>query len=279
MKVLVVGNLGMLGTDLMEAFAVHHHVLGVDREEVDITDASRCARYLGEIRPEVVVNAAALTNVDYCEDHKDEAFLINGEGAGHLAQATAAIGSEFMHFSTDYIFDGLKEEPYSERDRPNPRSIYGMSKLRGEELVRANHPNPLIIRTSWLFGLHGKNFIRTILDAAREGTQLRVVNDQKGSPTYSKDLAARTVRMARSKCRGLYHLTNQGSCTWYELAVQTVLWAGLTGIEVVPVTTAEYRRPAPRPANSVLDNARLRLEGMPLMRPWQAAAQEYIRLL
>jgi dTDP-4-dehydrorhamnose reductase len=279
MKVLIVGNLGMLGMDLMEAFAANHQVVGVDREEMDITDASRCARSLEEIRPDVVINAAALTNVDYCEDHEEETFLINGEGAGNLALATAAIGSEFVHYSTDYVFDGLKEEPYHEHDRPNPRSVYGMSKLRGEELVRSGHPDPLILRTSWLFGLHGKNFIRTILDAARAGAQLRVVDDQKGSPTYSRDLAARTVRMARSKCRGLYHLTNLGSCTWYELGVQAVKWAGLTGVEVIPVATAEYRRPAPRPANSVLDNARLRLEGMPMMRSWQAAAQEYIRLL
>jgi dTDP-4-dehydrorhamnose reductase len=279
MKVLVVGNLGMLGTDLMEAFAANHQVVGVDREEMDITDASQCARSLRELRPDVVINAAALTNVDYCEDHEQEAFLINGEGAGNLALAAASIGSEFVHYSTDYVFDGLKQEPYSERDRPNPRSIYGMSKLRGEELVQSSHPDALILRTSWLFGFHGKNFIRTILGAAREGAQLRVVDDQKGSPTYSRDLAARTVRMARSKCRGLYHLTNQGSCTWYELAVQAVKGADLTGVELIPVATADYQRPAPRPANSVLDNARLRLEGMPMMRPWQVAVEEYIQLL
>jgi dTDP-4-dehydrorhamnose reductase len=279
MKVLIVGNLGMLGSDLMKAFTPNHEVIGVDRAEMDVTDESQCNQCIRNLRPDVVINAAALTDVDYCEYHQEEALLINGDGAGNLARAAAAAGSQFVHYSTDYVFDGLKEGAYLEEDRPNPQSVYGMSKMRGEKLVRSCCPDALILRTAWLFGFNGKNFVRTILGAARERTHLRVVDDQKGSPSYTKDLAAYTVRMVSTKCRGIYHLTNAGSCTWYELAVHAMACAGITGVEVTPVTTADFPRPARRPANSVLENSRLRREGMPMMRPWQAAAQEYIALL
>jgi len=279
MRILIVGHLGMLGTDLMKEAGLRHDVSGVDRQEVNITDRVQCRELLRDFRPDSVVNAAALTRVDYCETHGEEALQVNGYGAGNLAEAAASAGALLVHYSTDYIFDGRKAGPYLEEDAPNPRSAYGRSKLRGEELVRTSGKDHLILRTAWLFGQNGVNFIHTILGAATKGQSLRVVNDQKGSPTYSRDVAAYTIRMIEAGCRGTYHVTNSGSCTWCHLAVCAVEWAGMKDVQVIPVTTAEFPRPAPRPANSVLANARLEREGFSPMRAWQEAAREYVMLL
>ncbi len=279
MKVLIVGARGMLGTALVKAFSSSHQVQGVDLPGLDITDRDQCQRRAGEFSPDVIVNSAALTAVDYCEDHEEEAFRVNGEGAGNLAGAAAAIGAVLVYYSTDYVFDGLNSDAYLEEDPPNPQSVYGRSKWRGEELVRAHCPDHLILRTSWLFGENGKNFVATVLTAARSGQPLRVVNDQRGSPTYTRDLAGCTLRMLDAACRGTYHVTNGGSCSWFELAVRAVEWAGISDVRVTPVTSAEYPRPARRPPNSVLANARLDREGFPPMRPWPLAVQEYIKKL
>jgi dTDP-4-dehydrorhamnose reductase len=276
MKVLIAGCLGMLGTDLMAAFSPVHDVIGLDLPEMDIAVLEQCDARMQELRPDVVINAAAFTRVDDCETQEKKAFLVNGHGAGNLSKAAASTGSLFVHYSTDYIFDGLKSEAYLEEDAPNPKSIYGKSKLLGEDLIRRNCPNHLIIRTSWLFGRNGPNFIRTIVDLARKGAPLRVVDDQRGSPTYSRDLAAYTLKMIAAGCRSTYHVTNSGSCTWFELASRAVQWAGIEGVSIAPVPTSEFPRPAPRPANSILANARLKQDGLALMRPWQTAAREYI---
>jgi len=265
----------MLGTDLVETIGPTHDVVGFDIQEIDITSMDQCLSAAEKYRPEVIINAAAFTRVDDCEMNPDKAFLVNGDGAGNLARAANVQGAVLIHYSTDYVFDGLKQDAYVEEDVPNPQSIYGKSKLRGENQVRDYCPNHLILRTSWLFGRNGPNFIRTIIGMAIQGTPLRVVNDQTGSPTYSKDLAAYTLRMIEAGCLGTYHLTNSESCTWFELASRTVEWAGLANTLITPVTTAEFPRPAQRPVNSVLANARLQREGIPLMRPWQEAAREY----
>ncbi len=276
MKVLIVGNRGMLGTDLMREFAGGHEVVGLDLPEIDITDSGRCMTLFQRILPGVVINAAALTAVDYCESHEDEALRVNADGPGNLAAAAAAVGARFIHYSTDYVFDGLKQGPYLETDETGPRSAYGRSKLRGEKNVREAMTDHVILRTAWLFGCHGKNFIRTILKAARGGQALRVVDDQRGSPTYSRDLAACTLRLARADCRGIYHATNSGNCSWYELACFAIACAGIDGVSIQPVSSAEYPLPAPRPSNSVLANEALRQEGFPRLRPWQEAVREYI---
>jgi dTDP-4-dehydrorhamnose reductase len=276
MKVLIVGCLGMLGTDLMEAFSPLHDVIGYDRPEMDISQLEACLAGVKKLQPDVIVNAAAFAQVDDCETHEKEAFSVNGYGAGNLSEAAASTGSLLVHYSTDYVFDGTKKGAYQEGDIPNPKSIYGKSKLLGENLVRRNCPNHMILRTSWLFGQNGANFIRTIVGAAGKGRPLRVVNDQKGSPTYSRDLAAQTLKMISAGCRSTYHVTNSGSCTWYELASRAVEWAGIKGVSIAPVSTSEFPRPAPRPANSILANTRLEQEGIPLMRYWQAAAREYV---
>ena len=277
MKVLVIGSLGMLGRDLVAEFNRDCDVLGVDQAETDITRLDACLDRVKDFRPEVIVNAAALTHVDYCETHEAEAYSINGKGAENLAKAADSTGALLVHYSTDYVFDGLKPEPYLEEDAPNPLSVYGKSKLSGEEGIRMYYPNHLILRISWLFGPNGTNFIRKIIDAAKQGKKLRVVMDQKGSPTYTGDVAAHTLKMIRATCRETYHLTNQGTCTWYELAVESLKSAGLDDVSVEPVSSEEFKLPAPRPRNSVLENDRLKRDGLPLMRPWQNAVDEYIR--
>jgi dTDP-4-dehydrorhamnose reductase len=276
MKVLVVGSRGMLGTDLMAVLSPAYDVRGVDLPDLDITQLEKCLAKVKELLPDILINAAAFTQVDRCETNEKDAFLINGYGAGNLAKAAAAAGSLLIHYSTDYIFDGLKQEPYLEEDVPNPKSVYGKSKLLGETLIREYCSKHMILRTSWLFGLNGANFIRTILDVARKGAPLRVVNDQKGSPTYSRDLAAHTRIMVEAGCRGTYHVTNSGSCTWYDLASCALEWAGIHTVPIAPVSTSEFPRPAQRPANSVLANSRLERDGLPSMRSWQLAAREYV---
>jgi dTDP-4-dehydrorhamnose reductase len=274
MKILVIGARGMLGRDLMKVLATEKPV-GLDLPELDITDAGSCRSQMEELAPELVINAAAFTNVDACETQQDEALRINGYGAGNIAAAAHALGALLVHYSTDYVFDGSAAEAYHEDDRPHPLSVYGRSKLLGEEQVAQKCPNHLILRTSWLFGCHGKNFIRTIVEAARAGRPLQVVDDQRGSPTYALDLAAQTRGMVDAGCRGIYHVTNQGACTWYELACRSVEYAGLNA-RIEPVKTYEVPRPAPRPACSVLANTRLERQGLARMRPWQEAVQSYV---
>jgi len=276
MRIVIVGNRGMLGTDLMSAFDRSDALLGLDLPDIDITDPSQCRERIPPFRPDVIISAAALTAVDYCESHSEEAFRVNGQGAGNLAAVAQSISARLVHYSTDYVFDGLKPEPYLEEDSPAPRSVYGKSKLRGEELIRAASPEHLILRTAWLFGRNGKNFIRTILAAARSGKELRVVADQRGSPTYTRDLAECTARMIRAGCRGLYHVTNSGACTWHELAVRALDLASIRPAGIVPVSTEDYPLPAPRPANSVLANTRLVRDGLPPLRPWPEAVRDYI---
>jgi dTDP-4-dehydrorhamnose reductase len=277
MKSLIVGHKGMLGTELMTVFAAAGPVTGVDISDLDITDAVQCHEWVNRVGPDVIVNAAALTAVDYCESHEEEANRVNGEGPGNLAQAAAKSGALFVHYSTDYVFDGMKAAAYTEDDPTCPRSAYGRSKLLGENRVQASGSGYLILRTAWLFGCHGKNFIQTILRAARSGQQLRVVDDQRGSPTSARDLAAHTRRLVESGCRGIFHATNSGACSWYELAWRCIEWAGIKGVNLSPCSTAEYSLPAPRPANSVLAAIRLENCGIGAMRPWQEAARDYIR--
>jgi dTDP-4-dehydrorhamnose reductase len=278
MRALIVGGQGMLGRELCDVFSADHEVLGIGMPEFDMTKPGACEKLVREFRPTLVINSAALTAVDYCESHEAEAFSVNAEGAANLAAAAAGVQGPFIQYSTDYVFDGNKTGPYTEDDATSPLSAYGRSKLGGELRVREATPDHLILRTAWLFGVAGNNFIRTIFSAGRDGRGLRVVSDQQGSPTYARDLAAHTRLLVESGCRGTFHLTNAGSCTWYELACRVVGWAGL-GVSVTPVTSAEFPRPAPRPRNSVMENRRLREAGLPPMRHWQEAAREYVEIL
>jgi dTDP-4-dehydrorhamnose reductase len=276
-KVLVLGANGMLGRELMDLLSERWAPTGADVDEVDITDREGTAAYIRALKPKVVINAAAYTDVDGCERDPEGAFAVNARGAAHAAAACSESASRMVQISTDYVFDGLKGKPYLESDRPNPRSVYGRSKLAGERAVGETLEDYIIIRTSWLFGAKGKNFVDTILNAASRRSVLEVVGDQHGSPTYVRDLAAAVDRLLATDCRGIVNVTNGGVCSWCEYARAILEIAGVEGVTVNEITSERLSRPAPRPPFSVLDGSRYaELTGAPL-RHWREAVEEYIR--
>lgn len=279
-RILITGAEGLLGTPTAARFAADTacEVLAPGHGELDITDAARVAHCFETFQPDLVVNCAAFTRVDDCESSEALACRVNGEGAGHVAEAAARAGARLIHISTDYVFDGCATSPLREdapTAPPDRLSAYGRSKLLGEQAVRSRHPSALIVRTAWIYGPDGPGFPATILRLARERPRLRVVVDQRGSPTYAPDLAEAIQRLARLDADGIVHVTNAGDCTWHELAVEICRRARLD-TPVDPVTTAEFPRPARRPAYSVLDNSRyIELTGAPL-RSWREALGTYL---
>jgi len=276
-RVLVIGAAGMLGHELMDILSPRWELTGVDIGEVDIADKERTAAYIGALSPHAVVNAAARTDVDGCESDSEGAFAVNARGAAHVAAACGSSGSRMIQISTDYVFDGITSEPYRESDRPNPQGVYGKSKLAGEEAVEGTLSDSLIVRTSWLFGRHGKNFVDTILKAASARSVLEVVGDQYGCPTYARDLAAAIGALLATDCRGIVNVTNSGICSWCEYARAILELAGIAGVRVNEITSERLSRPAPRPRFSALDGSRYAgLVGAPL-RHWREAVGEYIQ--
>lgn len=278
MKIMVLGHRGMLGSDLMARLGATHDVTGIDIGDFDITSPNECARVIAEGLPEVVVNAAAYTNVDGCEADRERCFAVNAGGVKNIAIACRGTGIRIVHFSTDYIFDGRKETPYLESDPPAPLNVYGASKLEGERMLGAFSDQWLLIRTAWLYGRGGKNFVKTILEKASTVGALDVVDDQIGSPTYSWDLAAAAQLLIEEGRQGVYHLTNRGRCSWHEFACKILLYAGKTGVVVRPIHSDALVRPAARPAWSVLSSRKFTKETGKAMRPWQIALQEYLAL-
>jgi dTDP-4-dehydrorhamnose reductase len=274
--VFVTGAAGMLGRAVMPALAAAgHEALGGDLPELDVTDFARVRGAVAGFHPDWIVHLAAFTKVDECETRRDEAFLVNGLGARNVALAAAAAGAALLAMSTDYVFDGTATSPYREYDAPGPRSVYGASKWAGEQGVREVHPRHVIVRTSWLFGPGGANFVDTILAKARAGERLRVVDDQRGSPTFAHDLAQGLLRLMEAAQYGTYHCTNSGDCTWYELAERALAGAGLR-VPLERTDTASFPRPAPRPAYSVLANAYFeRVTGW-RMPPWPDAVGRHL---
>jgi dTDP-4-dehydrorhamnose reductase len=276
-RVLVIGAAGMLGHELTDILSADWKLTGVDIGELDITDGEGAAAYIMSLRPYAVVNAAARTDVDGCESDPEGAFAVNARGAGHVAAACGTSASRMIQISTDYVFDGLKGEPYRESDRPNPQSVYGRSKLAGEEAVGAALSDYLIVRTSWLFGRHGKNFVDTVLKAASQQSVLEVVGDQYGCPTYARDLATGIGALLTTDCRGIVNVTNSGICSWCEYARAILELAGINGVRVSEITSDRLERHAPRPPFSALDGSRYAgLMGAPL-RHWREAVGEYIK--
>ena len=278
MKILMTGARGMLGRDLLPLLSAKHEVLGKDIQDFDITDRKRVQEEIAACRPDVVIHAAAYTDVDGCETKRDLAFAVNGEGALHVALGCAHVGSRMIHLSTDYVFDGESGIPYPEGSPPHPLNVYGESKLQGELYIPKVLENYLIIRTAWLYGRHGKNFIDTILRLAGQQDELRVVNDQKGSPTFTKDLSQAMGRLVEEETRGVLHVTNSGSCTWFEFA-QKVLDLNPSPdrkSRVIPISSTELARPARRPANSVLDCSRFEQITGFRMRSWEEGLKEYL---
>jgi dTDP-4-dehydrorhamnose reductase len=274
MTTMIFGASGLLGKELMREWT-GDEVVGPGSRDVDIRDADKVGEVVEKIRPDWIVLAAAYTNVDDCESHPDLAFGVNRDGAVNVAQAAKRVGARILFLSSDYVFDGKKTSPYETGDARNPQSVYGRSKAEAEVRLLDVLPECCIARTSWLFGTGGKCFPDTILKLARSRTALDVVNDQRGCPTYSVDLARAIIQLCRKQVSGIVHTTNVGDCSWFEFAREIVKGAGLA-TEVRPVSSQQMARPAPRPAYSVLSAKSLQQSGI-AMPTWQDALQRYLQ--
>lgn len=272
--ILVVGANGMLGRDLIALLGDRGH--GVDIADIDITSLESVMTVIGALKPEVVVNCAAYTDVDGCEGNPETAMAVNGEGVAHLAMACRQSGAVLVQISTDYVFDGGKGTPYVEDDAPCPISVYGESKLAGE-MNAAFCPEHLIVRTQWLYGLYGKNFVETMLRLGTEKDELAVVDDQIGSPTWTVDLARAIIALIDSGCRGTYHAANAEYCSWNGFAKAIFAEAGLD-VSVRPMSTTELNRPARRPLYSTLECSKLTSDTGFQPQPWRDALREYLKL-
>ncbi len=275
MRILIAGAAGMLGRDLCTAFA-GEEVVSVSRAELDITDAAAVFALVHKERPSLIINAAAFTNVDECETSIDDAYRVNAVGPRNLAAAAQETDAAIMHFSTDYVFAGDASQPQREYDPVGPVSIYGKSKLAGERLVQALCPRHYVIRTSWLYGLHGKNFVSTMLRLGGQTGMVRVVDDQLGSPTYTIDLAQAATQLAGKPYYGTYHLSNGGVCSWHQFARDIFAAAGMD-VTVEAISSEMLSRKAKRPAYSVLDNQMWHLSGFTPLRSYKEALQDYMK--
>lgn len=274
MKILIVGAKGMLGSVLASTFSDFETVC-TDKKDVDITNISNVRNKVVEVQPNIIINAAAYTDVDAAESHRDEAFKVNEEGTRNIATVAKETDATVIHFSTDYVFPGDKEEGYSENDSPGPAvNSYGESKLAGERALKEVHPKFYLIRTAWLYGPNGKNFVHTMLALAGRNEILQVVDDQIGNPTYTKDVAVFTKTLiVKEYYPGIYHAVNSGSASWFEFASK-IFQITHKKVNVKPISSSEYRLPAKRPKFSILKNT----QG-PSMRSWDAALDEYLRSL
>jgi dTDP-4-dehydrorhamnose reductase len=306
LRVLVTGGRGQLGRDLDDVLAGSVpdgglpdadgvailpplakggiDVLAPGSDTMDVADRTVVGEVIGAFRPDIVIHAGACTAVDACESDPDTAFSVNAIGTRNVAEAAVGVGAHLVYLSTDYVFDGTLDRPYVEWDQPNPRSVYGLSKLGGEQEVRTvAGASASVVRTAWVNGAHGANMVKTVLRlaaASPDGT-LRFVDDQHGCPTFTADLARAVVRLALDRRPGTFHVTNQGETTWFGFARATLAAAGLDPHRVLPIATSELDppRPAPRPANSRLDNAALRLSGIPLLPWWEESLARLVGFL
>jgi dTDP-4-dehydrorhamnose reductase len=276
MKVLVTGARGLLGSELVSAYRGRGAgVVACDHRALDVSDASGVSDRIGSEAPDLVLHCAAYTAVDRAESEPEQAFRTNVDGAQNVARACASTGARLVYFSTDFIFDGLSEIPYRTDDDPRPLSVYGRSKLGGEEAVADSGATWLTVRTSWLFGAAGANFVSTILERARNGAPLRIVDDQRGSPTWARHLAETTAELADIGVTGLVHVTNGGTATWYELARAALEMAEVEA-DLGPVSSDEWRAAAARPRNSVLDVTETEALLGRSMVPWPEALRAFL---
>jgi len=280
MRVLITGASGQLGSDLVAEFErdAHHEVIAASHGHLDVSDRDAVLGLITTAQPDAVVHPAAWTAVDACEGDPDRAYAVNMLGTRYIAEGARRVGASVLYVSTDYVFDGTKPEPYGEWDDPRPRSVYGRSKLAGE---RELDPGSTVVRTSWVCGYHGANMVKTILRLAAEHDTLSFVDDQRGHPTFTDDLAVAVKRLVVERRPGLFHLTNQGAVSWFEFAREVLRCSGQDPDRVRPISTADLDppRPAPRPANSVLDNAAWRLAGLPLLDDFRVPLDRLVRRL
>jgi dTDP-4-dehydrorhamnose reductase len=276
MRVLVLGAGGQLGRELVALHGGAHEIVGLTRAQCDIAEPGAAAEALRRHRPDAAVNCAAWTKVDAAEIERDAAFRANADGPRLLAEACADSGALLMHISTDYVFDGTATSPIPEDAPTSPLGVYGESKLAGEEAVRAAAPRHQIVRTSWLYGQDGPNFVLTMLRLGAEREELRVVADQRGAPTWTGHLAPALLRLLEHGTTGTYHLTNGGETTWCDFA-RAIMAAARLRARVEPTTTAEYGAPAPRPAYSVLENRAWRALGEAPLPGWEEGLAAYLR--
>ncbi|MEU7300392.1 dTDP-4-dehydrorhamnose reductase [Streptomyces sp. NPDC007189] len=277
MRWLVTGAGGMLGQDTVHALRGRgEDVTGLGRAALDITEPAAAQRALAEHRPDIVVNCAAYTAVDAAETDEERALLVNGEGPRLLARACAAAGARLIHVSTDYVFSGEdRDAPYGEDEEPAPRTAYGRTKLAGERAVLAELPGAsAVVRTAWLYGVHGGNFVRTMLQLERTRDTVDVVADQRGQPTWSADVAARIADLGVTGASGVFHATNAGEASWYQLAREVFRLAGADPDRVRRTDSRAFVRPAPRPSYSVLGHERWRTAGLAPLRDWRTALHE-----
>jgi dTDP-4-dehydrorhamnose reductase len=269
----------MLGNDLCSALKeAGANWIGVDLPEVDISDPSSIANVVKVEEPELIINTAAMTDVDGCESDHEKAYRANALGALNVARAASISKAFVVHLSTDYVFDGTKTSPYREDDPVNPLGIYGKTKAEGEKMLLSEAPdNSLIIRTQWLYGLHGKNFVESILNACKERDVLKVVDDQHGRPTFTEDLVKAILKLAKLRPTGVYHVANSGETTWHGFASAIVEIEGLCHIKVETLSTAELNRPAPRPLNSVLDLEKFQALTKSALPDWKDALTAYLK--
>jgi dTDP-4-dehydrorhamnose reductase len=292
-KILITGSKGMLGSKLCQVLADEYEVFGLDLlatrysllatrffTQCDITDKDKVVAAIKSATPNLIIHTAAYTDVDGCELNPEKAFAVNAKGTENVARAAKEIGATLFYISTDYVFDGKGDKPYTEADTPNPINTYGQSKLEGERIIQSLLEKYFILRSSWLFGPSGKNFVTTILQKAGERKTLKVVDDQIGSPTYTLDLAD-AVKSLLAICYsllatnyGIYHITNRGSCSWYEFAQEIVALKRLA-TQILPVTSKEIKRPAQRPRMSVLDNSKVMNTFNLRLRHWSEALRHF----
>ncbi len=277
MKILVTGAGGNLGRRLVQDFSRDHEVRGLTHSDLDISNYASVKESVSGFGPDVILNAAAFTAVDRCEDEIDIAYSVNSVGVRNLCSAANALDSRIVHFSTDFVFDGTRNDaPYREYDEVNPLSVYGKSKYRGEVEVRQLSQNYLILRVAWLYGPGGWNFTDWVVEQTTSGKEIQIVTDQFGCPTWVGDVSTQIRHLLEADARGLYHSVNTGSCSRFEWAVEAARVGGGELELIRPVTSEVFKQKAPRPKHSVLDNFYLRTQGLEVMRPWQIALKDHL---
>jgi dTDP-4-dehydrorhamnose reductase len=277
-KVLVTGSNGQLGIDIVKHFKEKgYETYGFSREKMDITDLDSVQNVFSRVKPEIVIHCAAYTKVDLAETNVDQAFLVNAVGTRNVSVEAQKYNAKLVYVSTDYVFNGDGKESYNEFDETSPLGVYGKSKLAGENFVKSLTSKYFVVRTSWVYGAEGNNFVKTMIKLAENNSEIKVVDDQVGCPTYTVDLAKQIELLVQTEKYGTYHISNSGNCSWYEFA-KAIFKRMEKPVNILPVSTSEFPRPAKRPSYSVFDHMALRLNGFPKVRPWEEALEEYMKL-